>query len=52
MNWSLPLPEARKELSPYAASKIDIVQINPDKIKVVIGRGGESINGIIGCNWR
>ena len=40
------LPEARKELSPYAP-KIDIIQINPDKIKVVIGRGGETINGII-----
>ena len=40
------LPEARKELNPYAP-KIDIIQINPDKIKVVIGRGGETINGII-----
>ena len=40
------LSEARKELSPYAP-KIDIIQINPDKIKVVIGRGGETINGII-----
>ena len=40
------LPEARKELSPYPP-KIDIIQINPDKIKVVIGRGGETINGII-----
>ena len=40
------LPEARNELSPYAP-KIDIIQINPDKIKVVIGRGGETINGII-----
>jgi len=40
------LPEARKELSPYAP-KIDIIQINPDKIKVVIGRCGETINGII-----
>ena len=40
------LPEARKELSPYAP-KIVIIQINPDKIKVVIGRGGETINGII-----
>lgn len=40
------LPEARKELSPYAP-KIDIIQINPDKIKVVIGRSGETINGII-----
>ena len=40
------IPTHRAELSPYAP-KIDIIQINPDKIKVVIGRGGETINGII-----
>ncbi|UUX34072.1 polyribonucleotide nucleotidyltransferase [Fundicoccus culcitae] len=40
------IPEPRKELSPYAP-KIDIMTINPDKIKVVIGRGGETINSII-----
>lgn len=40
------IPTHRSELSPYAP-KIDIIQINPDKIKVVIGRGGETINGII-----
>lgn len=40
------LPEPRKELSPYAP-KIEMMTINPDKIKVVIGRGGETINAII-----
>ena len=36
----------RPELSPYAP-KIDLITINPDKIKVVIGKGGETINSII-----
>ena len=36
----------RKELSPYAP-KIEMISIHPDKIKVVIGRGGETINSII-----
>lgn len=40
------LPEPRAELSPYAP-KIELITIDPDKIKVVIGRGGETINGII-----
>lgn len=40
------LAEPRKELSPYAP-KIELITIDPDKIKVVIGRGGETINGII-----
>ncbi|WP_124057635.1 polyribonucleotide nucleotidyltransferase [Vaginisenegalia massiliensis] len=40
------LPEPRKELSPYAP-KIDLIMIDPEKIKVVIGRGGETINSII-----
>ena len=40
------MPEPRAELSPYAP-KIDMIQIDPDKIKVVIGRGGETINKII-----
>lgn len=40
------LPEPRKELSPYAP-KIEMISIHPDKIKVVIGRGGETINSII-----
>lgn len=38
--------EPRKELSPYAP-KIKTMQINPDKIKDVIGRGGEMITKII-----
>ncbi len=40
------LPEPRKELSPYAP-KIEMIMIKPDKIKTVIGKGGETINGII-----
>lgn len=40
------ISEPRKELSPYAP-KIKIMQINPDKIKDVIGRGGEMITKII-----
>ena len=40
------IAEPRKELSPYAP-KIKTMQINPDKIKDVIGRGGEMITKII-----
>ena len=40
------LPAPRKELSPYAP-KIEMIQIDPEKIKVVIGKGGDTINGII-----
>ena len=40
------IAEPRKELSPYAP-KIEMISIHPDKIKVVIGRGGETINSII-----
>ena len=36
----------RKELSPYAP-KIEILHINPDKIKDVIGKGGDMITKII-----
>ncbi len=38
--------EPRKELSPYAP-KIKMLMINPEKIKDVIGRGGEMITKII-----
>ena len=38
--------EPRKELSPYAP-KIEQFYINPDKIKDVIGKGGEMITKII-----
>ena len=38
--------EPRKELSKYAP-KIETLRINPDKIKDVIGRGGEMITKII-----
>ncbi len=40
------IKEPRKELSPYAP-KIETFKIDPDKIKDVIGRGGEMITKII-----
>ena len=40
------IPEPRKSLSKYAP-KIDTFKINPDKIKDVIGRGGDMITKII-----
>jgi polyribonucleotide nucleotidyltransferase len=40
------LPQSRKELSPYAP-RIEKIQINPEKIRDVIGKGGETINKII-----
>jgi polyribonucleotide nucleotidyltransferase len=39
------LPEPRKELSPYAP-RVESIQINPDKIREVIGKGGETIQKI------
>lgn len=40
------ISEPRKQLSPYAP-KIAMMNIDPDKIKDVIGPGGKMINGII-----
>ena len=40
------IPEPRKELSKYAP-KVETFTINPDKIKEVIGKGGEMITKII-----
>ena len=40
------IPEPRHELSRYAP-KIETIMINPEKIKDVIGRGGEMITKII-----
>ncbi len=40
------LGESRKELSPYAP-RVEAIMINPDKIREVIGKGGETINKII-----
>lgn len=40
------LAEPRKEMSPYAP-RVESIQINPDKIREVIGKGGETINKII-----
>lgn len=39
------LAEPRKELSPYAP-RVESVKINPDKIREVIGKGGETIQRI------
>ena len=45
-NLTATIAEPSKELSPYAP-KIEMIQIKPDKIKTVIGKGGETINKII-----
>jgi len=39
------LPEPRAELSPYAP-RIFTIQINPDQIGMIIGKGGETIKGL------
>ncbi|HEX7963575.1 MAG TPA: polyribonucleotide nucleotidyltransferase [Candidatus Saccharimonadales bacterium] len=41
------LAEPRKELSPYAP-RVESIKINPDKIRDVIGKGGEMIQKITG----
>jgi polyribonucleotide nucleotidyltransferase len=41
------LPAPRKELSPYAP-RVESIKINPDKIREVIGKGGEVIQKITG----
>ena len=45
-NIEAEISKPREELSAYAP-KIESMNINPDKIKVVIGKGGETINKII-----
>ena len=45
-NMETAIQAPREELSAYAP-KIDLIQIKPDQIKVVIGKGGDTINGII-----
>ncbi len=45
-NLTATIAEPRAELSPYAP-KIEMIQIDPDDIKVVIGKGGDTINKII-----
>ncbi len=41
------IAEPRKEMSPYAP-RVEAVQINPDKIREIIGKGGETIQKITG----
>lgn len=40
------LPGPNQEMSPYAP-RVESIQINPEKIRDVIGKGGETINKII-----
>ena len=44
------ISEPRKELSAYAP-KMAVIKINPDKVKLVIGKWGETINKIIELSW-
>ncbi|HSX29955.1 MAG TPA: polyribonucleotide nucleotidyltransferase [Candidatus Saccharimonadales bacterium] len=41
------IAEPRKELSPYAP-RVESIKINPDKIRDIIGKGGETIQRITG----
>jgi polyribonucleotide nucleotidyltransferase len=41
------IAEPRKELSPYAP-RVESIKINPDRIREVIGKGGETIQKITG----
>ncbi len=40
------IPKPNSEMSPYAP-RVESIKINPDKIREVIGKGGETINKII-----
>ncbi len=40
------IPVSNKDLSPYAP-RVEAITINPEKIREVIGKGGETINKII-----
>ena len=40
------IPGPREEMSQYAPRAISMT-INPDKIRIVIGKGGETINGLV-----
>ncbi len=40
------IPRSRAEMSPYAP-RVEAITINPEKIREVIGKGGETINKII-----
>ena len=42
-----PIPEVRSEMSPYAP-RIETITIDPDDIRLVIGKGGETIQKITG----
>lgn len=40
------IPKSRDQMSPYAP-RVEAITINPEKIREVIGKGGETINKII-----
>ena len=40
------LPEQRKELSPYAP-RVIFMRVDPDKVRLVIGPGGKTVNRIV-----
>lgn len=40
------LPAPRKELSPYAP-RVIFMRVNPDKVRLVIGPGGKTVNRIV-----
>ena len=40
------IPAPRPEMSKYAPRALSMM-INPDKIRIVIGKGGETINGLV-----
>jgi len=40
------LPATRKELSPYAP-RVIFMRVNPDKVRLVIGPGGKTVNRIV-----
>ena len=40
------LPEPRKELSPYAP-RVIFMRVDPDKVRLVIGPGGKTVNRIV-----
>jgi polyribonucleotide nucleotidyltransferase len=43
----MTLPEPRGQMSPYAP-RVETMQINPEKIREIIGKGGETIQKITG----
>ena len=45
-NMLVELPEPRKELSPHAP-RVIFMRVDPDKVRLVIGPGGKTVNRIV-----